>query len=173
MGKIMVHQLVPRRAAATPDVKSRGARAVATAGVEDATAGSRAQPPMPGGGCFAPEKQSLGQWDGVIIRCLHNLFVSSVLRGVVLAHVSHLACRWGVTMFLRIGWLVGWAGTWVALAITTLCLVVATLSALSMSAICTNGDTNGFSGGPYHLISRAAGPEYGHSCWHVVVFAHS
>ena len=74
-------------------------------------------------------------------------------------------------MFLRIGWLVGWAGTWVALAITTLCLVVATLSALSMSAICTNGDTNGFSGGPYHLISRAAGPEYGHSCWHVVVFA--
>ena len=140
-------------------------------------ADSRAQQPRPERGCFAPEKQSLGQWDGVIIRCLHNLFVSSVLRGSRACSRERLGMpvfsRWGVTMFLRIGWLVGWAGTWVALAITTLCLVVATLSALSMSAICTNGDTNGFSGGPYHLISRAAGPEYGHSCWHVVVFIYS
>lgn len=73
-----------------------------------------------------------GWIEGVLIRCILNIF--------------------GVMIFLRISWLVGQAG----LGLMTVIIVVATLvtfiTALSMSAICTNGEVRG--GGAYYLISR-------------------
>lgn len=73
-----------------------------------------------------------GWIQGVLIRCVLNIF--------------------GVMIFLRISWLVGQAG----LGLITIIIIIATLvtfiTALSMSAICTNGEIRG--GGAYYLISR-------------------
>ena len=62
-------------------------------------------------------------------------------------------------MYLRTGWMVGTAGVIQSIVIVILCSTVTTLTTLSLSAICTNGEVQG--GGPYFLISRALGPEYG------------
>ena len=60
-------------------------------------------------------------------------------------------------MYLRTGWMVGVSGVPYALLVLVLCTTVTTLTTLSLSAICTNGEVKG--GGPYFLISRALGPE--------------
>jgi len=46
-------------------------------------------------------------------------------------------------LFLRLTWVVGQAGIWQGLVIISLCNVVTVLSALSMSAISTNGQIAG------------------------------
>ena len=71
-----------------------------------------------------------------------------------------LYCRcllniWGTMLFLRLTWVVGQAGLWQGLLVITLCNVVTVLSALSMSAISTNGKIA--AGGVYYMISRALG----------------
>ncbi|XP_041373186.1 LOW QUALITY PROTEIN: solute carrier family 12 member 2-like [Gigantopelta aegis] len=76
---------------------------------------------------------------GVLIRCLLNI--------------------WGVMLFIRLSWVVGQAGLGLSILIILLSAVVTTLTALSMSAICTNGEVKG--GGAYYMISRSLGPEYG------------
>eukprot|EP01084_Bolivina_argentea_P115109 204776_1 len=78
------------------------------------------------------DTRRFGQWDGVIARNLLNIF--------------------GVIMFLRVGFVVGQSG----MAISSL---VVLLTALSMSAICTNGTI--LSGGAYYMMSRALGPSIG------------
>ena len=50
---------------------------------------------------------------------------------------------WGTMLFLRLTWVVGQAGIWQGLLIISLCNVVTILSALSMSAIATNGQIAG------------------------------
>ena len=50
---------------------------------------------------------------------------------------------------------VGQAGLWQGLLVITLCNIVTVLSALSMSAISTNGKIA--AGGVYYMISRALG----------------
>ena len=50
---------------------------------------------------------------------------------------------WGTMLFLRLTWVVGQAGIWQGLMIISLCNVVTILSALSMSAIATNGQIAG------------------------------
>jgi len=77
--------------------------------------------------------------EGVLIPCLLNI--------------------WGVIMFMRIGWVVGQAGIIQAILIVFASKVVTTITALSLCAICTNGEVKG--GGVYFLISRALGPVYG------------
>ena len=62
---------------------------------------------------------------------------------------------WGTMLFLRLTWVVGQAGLWQGLLVITLCNVVTVLSALSMSAISTNGKIA--AGGVYYMISRALG----------------
>ena len=49
----------------------------------------------------------------------------------------------GVMLFLRISWVVGQAGIGLASLVILLASVVTTLTALSMSAICTNGQVRG------------------------------
>ena len=50
---------------------------------------------------------------------------------------------WGTMLFLRLTWVIGQAGIWQGLMIISLCNVVTILSALSMSAIATNGQIAG------------------------------
>ena len=78
-------------------------------------------------------------WNGVMVPCLLNI--------------------WGVIMFLRLGWVVGQAGILLGTAIITLSNIVTGITAMSLFAICTNGEVKG--GGAYFLISRSLGPLYG------------
>ena len=76
---------------------------------------------------------------GVLIRCVLNI--------------------WGVMLFLRLSWIVGQSGIGQTVLIILLSTVVTSITTLSMSAICTNGQVRG--GGAYYLISRSLGPEFG------------
>ena len=85
----------------------------------------------------APKKY--GTIDGVYLRCLLNIF--------------------GVILFLRLGFVVGSAGWALTLLIIACCIAVVTVTALSLSAIATNGQIGG--GGAYFMISRSLGPAFG------------
>lgn len=65
----------------------------------------------------------------------------------------------GIILFLRIGWVVGQAGLWGALAIVVLANLISFLTGLSLSAIATSMDVR--AGGNYYLISRSLGLEVG------------
>jgi amino acid transporter len=97
------------------------------------------------------EAIKFGWITGVLIRCTLNIF--------------------GVMLFLRISWIVGQAG----LALFTLIIIMAssvtTMTSLSISAICTNGEIR--SGGAYYFISRALGPEFGGAIGLVFSFANA
>ncbi len=80
-----------------------------------------------------------GWFDGVFMRCLLNI--------------------WGVMLFLRLTWVVGQSGLLEGLAIITLSNVVTLITAISMSAVSTNGQIK--AGGIYYMISRSLGPEFG------------
>lgn len=89
-----------------------------------------------------PEEGSpakFGWIKGVLVRCLLNIF--------------------GVMLFLRLSWVVGQAGIGLSAVVVLLATSVTTITALSMSAICTNGQVKG--GGAYFMISRSLGPEFG------------
>lgn len=62
-------------------------------------------------------------------------------------------------MFLRLGWVVGQNGIWLAIATLVLSYVVTTSTALSLCAIVTNGEVKG--GGIYFLVGRSMGPKWG------------
>jgi solute carrier family 12 sodium/potassium/chloride transporter 2 len=78
---------------------------------------------------------------GVLVRCLLNI--------------------WGVMLFLRLSWVVGQAGIGQGVILVLGTSLVTTITALSMSAISTNGVIKG--GGTYYMISRSLGPEFGGS----------
>ena len=59
-------------------------------------------------------------------------------------------------MFLRLGWVVGQAGVILGTLIIVLSNVVTTITAVSMCAICTNGEVAG--GGAYVATPRHAAP---------------
>lgn len=80
-----------------------------------------------------------GWIQGVLIRCVLNIF--------------------GVMLFIRLSWVVGNAGIVQASVIVLLSGLVTTITAISMTAICTNGEVKG--GGAYYMISRSLGPECG------------
>lgn len=64
-----------------------------------------------------------GWCKGVLIPCLLNI--------------------WGVILYLRLPWLTGQAGIGLMTIIVILASVVTTITTLSMSAICTNGEIKG------------------------------
>lgn len=88
---------------------------------------------------------------GVLVRCMLNI--------------------WGVMLFIRLSWVFGQAGWGLGIVVIALSCVVTTITALSMSAICTNGVVRG--GGAYYLISRSLGPEFGGSIGLIFAFANA
>uniref|UniRef100_UPI003AB0F67E solute carrier family 12 member 6-like isoform X1 n=1 Tax=Centroberyx gerrardi TaxID=166262 RepID=UPI003AB0F67E len=81
----------------------------------------------------------MGTFMGVYLPCLQNIF--------------------GVILFLRLTWVVGTAGVLQGLCIVFMCCCCTMLTAISMSAIATNGVVP--AGGSYFMISRSLGPEFG------------
>nr|XP_023024078.1 solute carrier family 12 member 6 [Leptinotarsa decemlineata] len=81
----------------------------------------------------------MGTLIGVYLPCIQNIF--------------------GVILFIRLTWVVGTAGAIQGFLIVLCCCCVTMLTAISMSAIATNGVVPG--GGSYFMISRSIGPEFG------------
>ncbi|XP_023612030.1 solute carrier family 12 member 5 [Myotis lucifugus] len=81
----------------------------------------------------------MGTFMGVYLPCLQNIF--------------------GVILFLRLTWVVGIAGIMESFCMVLLCCSCTMLTAISMSAIATNGVVP--AGGSYYMISRSLGPEFG------------
>lgn len=81
----------------------------------------------------------MGTLIGVYLPCIQNIF--------------------GVIFFIRLTWVVGTAGALLGFIIVLICCCVTMLTAISMSAIATNGVVPG--GGSYFMISRSLGPEFG------------
>uniref|UniRef100_A0A669B6A4 Solute carrier family 12 member 4 n=1 Tax=Oreochromis niloticus TaxID=8128 RepID=A0A669B6A4_ORENI len=86
-----------------------------------------------------PKSPNMGTMMGVYLPCLQNIF--------------------GVILFLRLTWIVGMAGIVQSLLIVLMCCSCTMLTAISMSAIATNGVVP--AGGAYFMISRSLGPEFG------------
>uniref|UniRef100_A0A4W5NB69 Solute carrier family 12 member 7b n=1 Tax=Hucho hucho TaxID=62062 RepID=A0A4W5NB69_9TELE len=87
----------------------------------------------------AAKNPALGTLIGVYLPCLQNIL--------------------GVILFLRLTWIVGTAGIMESLAIVVMTCSCTMLTAISMSAIATNGVVP--AGGSYYMISRSLGPEFG------------
>jgi len=66
-----------------------------------------------------------------------------------------LVNMWGETLFLRLTWVAGQAGLFEGLLIIAMGIVVAVITTISMSAVCTNGTIK--AGGIYYMISRSLG----------------
>ncbi|KAM6457653.1 solute carrier family 12 member 5 isoform 2-T2 [Liasis olivaceus] len=81
----------------------------------------------------------MGTFMGVYLPCLQNIF--------------------GVILFLRLTWVVGISGIMESFCMVFLCCSCTMLTAISMSAIATNGVVP--AGGSYYMISRSLGPEFG------------
>ncbi|KAK2506838.1 hypothetical protein MC885_010358 [Smutsia gigantea] len=81
----------------------------------------------------------MGTFIGVYLPCLQNIL--------------------GVILFLRLTWVVGAAGVLESLLVVFMCCTCTMLTAISMSAIATNGVVP--AGGSYYMISRSLGPEFG------------
>ncbi|PIA15337.1 hypothetical protein COEREDRAFT_44896, partial [Coemansia reversa NRRL 1564] len=93
------------------------------------------------GDTVAAASRKLGTWDGVFMPVSLSI--------------------WGILVYVRMGYFlsqVGIAGTVISFACGYL---VITMTTLSISAISTNGTVKG--GGPYYMLSRSLGPEFGGS----------
>ncbi|KAK9498186.1 hypothetical protein O3M35_004058 [Rhynocoris fuscipes] len=101
--------------------------------IPPATTDPDAKPPETKGGA------SMGTLVGVYLPCIQNIF--------------------GVILFIRLTWVVGTAGAVQGFLIVLCCCCVTMLTAISMSAIATNGVVP--AGGSYFMISRSLGPEFG------------
>ncbi|XP_044040838.1 solute carrier family 12 member 3-like [Siniperca chuatsi] len=88
---------------------------------------------------------------GVMVRCMLNI--------------------WGVILFLRLSWITSQAGILLTWVIILMSMTVTSVTALSISAIATNGRV--ISGGAYFMISRSLGPEIGGPIGMVLSFANA
>ncbi|CEO98434.1 hypothetical protein PBRA_006548 [Plasmodiophora brassicae] len=87
----------------------------------------------------APARNLFGMWDGVICRNLMQIF--------------------GGTVFIQLGVVFGVAGIGPGCALVLAGTCITLITALSLSAIATNGVPH--AGGIYYLISRSLGPKFG------------
>ena len=87
-----------------------------------------------------------GWVEGVFMRCLLNI--------------------WGVMLFLRLTWVIGQAGMVQGILLMTIANVVTTVTTLSMSAVCTNGQIKG--GGVDYMISRSR-PGMRKECYSTII----
>lgn len=79
-----------------------------------------------------------------------------MLAGVFVPNILTIV---GVIMYLRTGWVVGAAGLSGGLLILGIAVLIATLTAMSLAAVSTNGPVG--AGGAYYLVSRSLGLEIG------------
>uniref|UniRef100_A0A3B4T734 Solute carrier family 12 member 10, tandem duplicate 1 n=1 Tax=Seriola dumerili TaxID=41447 RepID=A0A3B4T734_SERDU len=91
-------------------------------------------------------------------------------------HISQQLMRcmlniWGVILFLRLTWIISQAGILFTCLIILMSVTVTSVTALSISAIATNGRV--ISGGAYFMISRSLGPEIGGPIGMVFSFANA
>eukprot|EP01060_Flectonema_neradi_P017221 TRINITY_DN2407_c1_g1_i1.p1 TRINITY_DN2407_c1_g1~~TRINITY_DN2407_c1_g1_i1.p1 ORF type:complete len:1017 (+),score=163.51 TRINITY_DN2407_c1_g1_i1:53-3103(+) len=93
--------------------------------------------PEPSSGGKTVEK--LGTFKGVFLPCLQNIL--------------------GVILFLRLPWITAQAGIFQACGVVLLCALSTFVTALSLSALATNGQVQ--AGGPYYVVSRNLGHEVG------------
>jgi amino acid transporter len=77
----------------------------------------------------------------------------------------------GVIMFMRVGYVTGHSGLWVALIILGISKLITVMTTLSLSAIATNLDMR--VGGVYFMISRVLGPDFGGSIGITLFFANA
>jgi potassium/chloride transporter 9 len=91
----------------------------------------------------------LGTFLGVVVPCLANIF--------------------GLTIFVRVPFIVGQVGLVWALGLYAVSVVVSSLTLCSICALVTNGHIGG--GGAYFIISRSLGPEFGGAIGVVFYFA--
>nr|CAH0110870.1 unnamed protein product [Daphnia galeata] len=86
------------------------------------------------------------------------------IEGVLIRNMMSL---WGVMVFLRLSWVVGQAGIGETLVIIAISTFITLVTALSMSAISTNGEIGGGIVTLWNLLchvkSRILGPEFGGS----------
>ncbi|PVU99403.1 hypothetical protein BB560_005502 [Smittium megazygosporum] len=80
------------------------------------------------------------------------------LEGVFLPTTLNI---FGIIVFVRLGYCVGNAGILLTIGMFLFGYIVTTSTSLSISAIATNGTIKG--GGPYYMLSRTLGPEFGGS----------
>ncbi|XP_070785891.1 solute carrier family 12 member 10, tandem duplicate 1 [Enoplosus armatus] len=102
----------------------------------------------------APQEKApvrFGWVTGVMVRCMLNI--------------------WGVILFLRLSWITSQAGILLTWLIILMSVTVTSVTALSISAIATNGRV--ISGGAYFMISRSLGPEIGGPIGMVFSFANA
>jgi hypothetical protein len=83
--------------------------------------------------------QRYGTFNGVFVRAVVSIF--------------------SVIMFLRINWMIGNAGLGQSLLVLLICAYITVTTTFSLSALCTNGKVA--AGGPYYLVSRSVGIEFG------------
>ncbi|XP_063043376.1 solute carrier family 12 member 3-like [Engraulis encrasicolus] len=106
---------------------------------------------LPPTGKPAGEPVRFGWFMGVTIRVMLNI--------------------WGVILFLRLTWITSQAGIILTWVIILMSVVITTITAMSVSAISTNGKV--YSGGAYFMISRTLGPEMGGPIGVVFSFANA
>ncbi|KAK5893348.1 hypothetical protein CgunFtcFv8_006227 [Champsocephalus gunnari] len=147
---------LPHRLSRPSLVALRSAFEEVQAGVEATTTDSEVGS-LPGNGneeSQTPQENApvrFGWMLGVMIRCMLNI--------------------WGVILFLRLSWITSQAGILLTWVIILMSVLVTTVTALSISAIATNGRV--ISGGAYFMISRSLGPEIGGPIGMVFSFANA
>ncbi|KAG0093105.1 hypothetical protein BGZ92_007464 [Podila epicladia] len=87
------------------------------------------------------KSSKLGVFSGVFIPCVLSI--------------------WGIILFLRFGFIIGQAGVMGTMGMFVIGYAINILTTFSLSAVSTNGTVRG--GGPYYLVSRSLGPEFGGS----------
>ncbi|CAG0914745.1 unnamed protein product [Notodromas monacha] len=108
-----------------------------------------------------PEDEDPSAKKGKVIKFgwLEGVFVSIMSRVSNYGDMRCLLNIWGVMLFLRLTWVVGQAGIGLGTAVILLCNLITFITAISMSAVSTNGQIK--AGGIYYMISRSLGPEFG------------
>jgi len=97
-----------------------------------------------------------GTWKRTASEKVDDEHKLSTLMGVFIPCLQNIL---GVILFIRLSILTGYAGIGECLLLVGLCCITTFLTAISMSAIATNGKIE--KGGSYFMISRSLGPPSG------------